>query len=307
MSFENTNCEYQTILEAFLSSSANVFKNLIELLSQVAPIKKNDNAKKSIKQAFFKISKDGICINIDPQNDILINVMLDADKFCSYKYSSEQQELNIGITLDVIKDTFKNVKKSEGVAIRIVRNVDDIVPTEIGFTFSSENNSSRGFVVKFNVVPNICVNAAIDGQELVQIKSTQFQGLCKDMGGSKRQVKVAINNNAVVFSCNMVDIAVKWLSFPICDDKEDDEKFSFVHLFKSEYIKTISKLATFDDVIKMSCIGSNSGEEDSFIIFRSNITRCTSVKLKNLFSNIGSITVWVKAEPRKDVSDEDEL
>ncbi len=45
--------EEVVIFEAYLAGSANIFKNLIELLSQVAPIKKSDNSNKSIKQAFF--------------------------------------------------------------------------------------------------------------------------------------------------------------------------------------------------------------------------------------------------------------
>ncbi len=72
---------------------------------------------KSIKQAFFKITKNGIYINIDHQSDILINISLDADKFGSYKYNFSLPELHIGITLDIIKDALKNVKKSEGVAL----------------------------------------------------------------------------------------------------------------------------------------------------------------------------------------------
>lgn len=310
----NTVPDDEIIFEAYLGGSANVFKNLIELLSQVAPIKKSDNSNKSIKQAFFKITKSGIYINIDHQSDILINIALDSERFGSYKYNFSLPELNVGITLDIIKDAFKNVKKSEGVALCIRKKVGQTMPNEIFFSISSvDHNASRGFVVKFNIVQNISINAMLDGQELVEMKSNQFLGLCKDMGGSKKQIKVIVNNNAVVFSCNMVDIATKWLSFPIESSYDNEDlpsrleingdycdKLCFLNHFKSEHIKTITKLATFDDSIRMSCV------EDS-IVFKSYITRCTPTKARHLPSEyIGTINIWVKAEPRSDVSDDED-
>ncbi len=39
----------------------------------------------------------------------------------------------------------------------------------------------------------------LDGQELIEMRSNQFLGLCKDMGGSKKQIKVIVHNDSVVF------------------------------------------------------------------------------------------------------------
>ncbi len=63
-------------------------------------------------------------------------------------------ELHIGITLDIIKDALKNVKKSEGVALCIRKKTFQTMPNEMSFSISSmdNNNASRGFVVKFNIV-----------------------------------------------------------------------------------------------------------------------------------------------------------
>ncbi len=73
-------------------------------------------------------TKNGIYINIDHQSDILINISLDADKFGSYKYNFSLPELHIGITLDIIKDALKNVKKSEGVALCIRKKTFQTMP-----------------------------------------------------------------------------------------------------------------------------------------------------------------------------------
>ncbi len=209
--------------------------------------------------------------------------------------------------MDIIKDALKNVKKSEGVALCIRKKTFQTMPNEMSFSISSmdNNNASRGFVVKFNIVQNININAMLDGQELIEMRSNQFLGLCKDMGGSKKQIKVIVHNDSVVFSCNMVDIATKWLSFPIEEEvfqSSIHEKLYFLNHFKSEHIKTITKLATFDDTIKMSC-------GDDSIVFKSYITRCTPTKARHLPTEyIGKINIWVKAEPKKEIfDDEDDL
>ncbi len=61
------------------------------------------------------------------------------------------------------------------------------MPNEMSFSISSmdNNNASRGFVVKFNIVQNININAMLDGQELIRMRSNQFLGLCKDMEALK--------------------------------------------------------------------------------------------------------------------------
>ncbi len=49
--------EEVVIFEAYLAGSANIFKNLIELLSQVAPIKKSDNSNKVSNKLSLKLQR----------------------------------------------------------------------------------------------------------------------------------------------------------------------------------------------------------------------------------------------------------
>ncbi len=76
--------EEVVIFEAYLAGSANIFKNLIELLSQVAPIKKVTTQTKVSNKLSLKL-QEWYIYYIDHQSDILINISLDADKFGSYK------------------------------------------------------------------------------------------------------------------------------------------------------------------------------------------------------------------------------
>ncbi len=66
--------------------------------------------------------------------------------------------------MDIIKDALKNVKKSEGVALCIRKKTFQTMPNEMSFSISSmdNNNASRGFVVKFNIVQNININAMLE-------------------------------------------------------------------------------------------------------------------------------------------------
>ncbi len=75
--------------------------------------------------------------------------------------------------MDIIKDALKNVKKSEGVALCIRKKTFQTMPNEMSFSISSmdNNNASEGFVVKFNIFQNININAMLDGQELIEMRS----------------------------------------------------------------------------------------------------------------------------------------
>ncbi|CCV02558.1 Proliferating cell nuclear antigen [Armadillidium vulgare iridescent virus] len=291
----------ETIFEAYLSESANIFKHLIELFSQVAPIKKSDNSNKSIKQAFFKITKNGIYINIDYESDILINAVLNAGQFDSYKYNFPVPELNIGVAIDILKKFLKTVKKNEGVSLCINKKPDQTMPNKISFSISSPIcDSITVFSINVNIVQNIKINATVDGQELKEINSEQFTNVCKLMSGSKSQIKVIANTSktdkpTIVFSRDEFNMGDVWRAFPL--KIERGFEIDFTNYYKSEYFKTILKLSSFDKTIKISYV-------DDTIGFKSRIS-------KNSKSDqyIGTISIWIKSEdpPKKeDCSDDDD-
>jgi hypothetical protein len=284
------------IFEAYIKKSAHIFKNIIELLSQVTPIKKCNITNTSIKQIFLKITESAIYINTNAVNsaNILVDICLDTDMFCSFKYKYVHEELNIGINLNILKTFFKHAKKPEGVVLRISKDRDQTCPSEIEIGICSEDNTSRMLTIKFSIVQNILINYIEPSLELTTMSNYRFLSICKEMGPSKKLIKITAKDNTIVFSNNESDVAIKSISFHTTQD------ILFTAYSKSEYIKNIAKLSTFNDNIQMF-------KTDNYIIFKLYILKSVT-KFKVDPDYIGYILVNIKLEPEiEEASIEEEL
>jgi hypothetical protein len=272
------------IFEAFLSNSAHIFKNLIELLAHVAPLRKTN----SIKQAFLKINANGICFYNDLNSNVSIYVMLDRKYFCSYKFEFDDfQDINVGISLDILKNFMKTIKKNEGICIRIFKKDIQIMPNEIEFAISSTNNnrSKRGFTIKFNIIQNriILPQKYLEEMKLVELNNIEFLNICKEMGGTKKDISVISHNKELIFSCNQLDIGTNWLAF-----SQDNDTKDFNIKFPSEYVKTIVKMSTFSKKINIYI-----DENHKMLIFESDLEKNLLSKSKHP-DKMGSIVVSIE-------------
>lgn len=273
----------EIIVEAYVKKSATIFKNIIELLSQITPIKKCDASNRNIKQIFLKMSESAISINTSSDNDIQVYINLDASKFCNYKYIYKYPDLNIGVNANIFKTSFKYAKRSEGIILRVRKTKEQLCPSEIEILICTDDANYRVTTIKFNIIQNIIspekdINSS---QELITITNQQFLGICKEMG-SKKLAKIQSKNKTIVFSNNEADVAIKWIPF------ETSYELSFSNHIKAEYIKNITKLATFNDILKIY-------KADDTIVFKSSISKCIT-KLKNISDIIGTITITIKLE-----------
>lgn len=293
------------ILEAWLSDSATIFKHIIDLLSHGAPIKKSDSSSKSIKQAFFKITKKGIYISLDYKNDILINANLEG--FSKYTFNYPKEDLHIAVGIDNLKNLLKNVKRNVGIMFSIFKKADQEVPSEMSISLNSTiyPQSTTLITVNFNIIQNIKINATVDGQELTEISSGQFTDICKLMTGSKSKIKVIVDTSSenkesdlssqkLLFTREEYNIATASMVFDL--KMEKGFSIDFVNYYKSEYFKTIAKLSVFAKVIKIYSV-------DDSIVFKSSILESTKSN-----KSIGSISIWIKPEepPQKEISSDDD-
>lgn len=276
----------EIIMEAYIKKSANTFKRIIELLAQTAPIKKCNILNASIKQIYFKITKDNINININ-NDDINLDIVLNTKSFCSYKFAYKYPNLSIGINSNIIKTFFKNSSKTEGVLLRIQKDVDQICPSNIEINICSEDNKYiRGTTINFNILQNKLNVEPLNMVSLAIIPGDKFSSICKEMGSTKSLIKVIAKDHKLAFSKNEADMAKNWLTFNIFSDIE------FVEYLKAEYIKSISKLYSFDSVLSI-----NKG--DNVIAFNTHIAKCCNKNKQ--FDYIGYINVNIKTDnPTKD-------
>ncbi|GHV56947.1 hypothetical protein AGMMS49579_22140 [Spirochaetia bacterium] len=274
------------LVEAYIIAGSDIFKNLIELLWRITPIKQIS------KQAIFKINKKGIFININYQGLILTDVALSSSNFTLFNYNCENiSEFNIGICLNPLKEFFSDVQKGKNVVFRVNKEEGQIIPSKVEICITGDNcsTSSKGYTINISNEQNIEIIASIDAEKLITtITSNEFTSLCKCMGSKNHLVSIKSNDSSIVFSKSQIPgMDVSWLTFKA--NKEQVKQFS--NHIKSEYIKNIIKLASFNSKIQIF-----TSHDDGYIIFKSTITRNLP---KKVVEPLGIISIWIKTEPKQ--------
>lgn len=294
------------LVEAYIEKSAVIFKNLFDLLSHMAPIKKEfkktkDESFKSIKQICFKFSKDKIFINVNHRSVIVSEAVLNTINFKNYIFNVED-EINIGITLDILKPFFKNVKKDDGVVFRLKKSNEYFTPQNIEIEIiSDEKTSNKGFIINIQNIQNFNIISYTERKNPIRLNKKDFINICKDMGNTKKNISVDHKKKSLTFLCDMDGIAKKWLTFfsegQLLNSSFEPNTFSYN--IQSENIKSISKISTFNNIIT---------------IFLTNNEKCMALETKisrgkknNLSDSIGKLLVFVETEKYIDSDDDDEF
>lgn len=221
--------------------SSNYLKTLIEMFSQVSSVENKDGVKNSIKQICLKISKERFEIFSDTTKVVTSFAILTKDFFSEYDYK-DSDVLCIGLSMDIFKSCFKYVRKNDSIIISIKKDSYDNFPNIIHFTL----NKNKGFSIKFTIIQNIDNSFQNDLKLVTFIPSPQMNNLFKELGGSKKNVKIELTSKQIKLSSTMIDIAENWVILPVETNEFNKEMF-----IRSEYLKISSKISSFNKRIKM--------------------------------------------------------
>lgn len=293
MSMDKSDAEI--LMEAYIMSGSDIFKNIVEILWRLSPIKKmSKNAQVSIKHAIFKVTASGIHINVDHQDLILTNIFLDAKGFTLYKYNHTQPEFNIGVSLNPLKTFFGDVQKNKNVVFRVRKAMGQTNPTDIEIGISDDDNCSKGYILSITNEQNLNINACIENMyELTSMDTPQFVSLCKFVGNKNHIINIKSDSSRLVFSKSQVHgMDISWMS---CSTSIPNHNYK--SNIKSEYIKYLNKMSSFGTTIQIM-------KNEPYVIFKSNILSST-IKAPALKKNhnlipisLGTIDVWIKTEPQ---------
>lgn len=236
-----------------------ILKTLIEMMSQISPSDLITDDVKSIKQICLNISEKSIQFYSDSKKPVVSTfALIQKEMFDIYEFK-EETSLCIGISLDILKTCFKYVRRNDELKIILIKSEYNTFPDKIKFTL----NDTKGFIIKCNPVQNIDLDDFDDYTHLVKIQTSKFSNLYKEIGGVKKKVNIAVKNNSLVMSSNMVDIAEKWINFPL--DKE--LIINQTTIVRSEHFKVASKISTFDNCVNL-CMDKNGN-----ILLKTNIRK----------------------------------
>lgn len=235
------------IFNAECKKTTMFVKTLIELMSNISIVENIQDDNKYVKQLYLKITKEGMELFSNTQKIITSCAILNQEFFSEYSYKDEP--LCVGISLDILKTCFKNIRKSDVLKMSIMDDEYKNFPDTISFVF----NDTKGFSVKFNIVQNIDNIYFENYKYIADIPSNRLTNLHKEIGGIKKNVKISIQNNRLTMTSTMVDIAENWVSFPTRDVISDKLEMNM----KSEYFKTVSKISYFNTFVNFQVNNTN--------------------------------------------------
>jgi hypothetical protein len=248
--------QQRVLFEAVSRAKGLFYKNLFDLHLQISPLcDKNPR----IRQTCFKIRNNGLQIYTNVQHHIHANAKVTKEAFDTYTLTGDVEELNIGISLEYLKTTFKNAKKTDDVVFTVLSDdTDDTLPGNICIQIIKTQKTSKNS--QTNDYPKVKSNAKIKvtlvqnqllefGERItdpVNVSNEEYLSICRniqmqpgwiDIARSEQSLKFAFQVNEIIECSTIIGEASEPLSPP--------------QRFNANNIKSTNKIATFGPQLKI--------------------------------------------------------
>nr|UOX61094.1 MAG: hypothetical protein DiTV3a_F16ORF1 [Diabrotica toursvirus 3a] len=221
-----------------------IFKTLIDLISQISSVDYiEESTTKNVKRIFLKITKNSMEFFSEQKKVVVCNAIFTTDNFTTFEFKDEEP-LCIGISLNILKNSFKNINRNDILNIAIPKKENLNFPDTIFFTV----NNIKGFNIKFTIMQNMINNNYSSFTKIIEMPSKRLNNLCKEIGGTKKDVLVKSTDNNIRFSSELFDIATIWVEFPFYQHTD----INVNTVMKSEYFRITSKISTVSNVVDFS-------------------------------------------------------
>ena len=203
-----------------------LFKVLAELLQQ------------NIKSCCLNLNEEGITLQMtDNQCKVLVDVVLEKDKFNIYKYKFSEKKI-IGLNLSHFYKMLKSVKKKDTVELFIKDDND----YNFGIKITPKDNSrTTTSYIKIQNIQNIEIKIPTGYNNSIIIPSGEFHKMIKDMVQIGNQIEVQATKNTILFKCISEGIYSREVMFGVED--EDENKVIFKDTYYTEQLNKIIKIS----------------------------------------------------------------
>lgn len=245
-----------------------IFKVLAELLHSV------------IKTACFEVDATGIRLQMmDENRTILINLELEADNFCIYKFRGNEK-LYLGINLAHFHKMLKPVKKRDSIELFIGEaNPIDLVIQII----PKENNRVTTSYIKIQNIQYIDVELPEGYGKPVIVPSGEFQKMCKGLTHISNVTHIVARRFHIRFSSDASGVMKRDTEFGEKDDTESEdedgkaEEPEYSEDFETDHLTRITKIAGLSTTMQIY------PKSDKPLLFRSNV------------GGLGKISIYLKS------------
>lgn len=243
----------------------------------------------NLSTGYFIVDEKGIhsCM-MDNEKVTLIELVLNADSFTTYKFVSSEK-LQLGINMSHLHTMLKTVKKKDSVELFIT----DDAPTDLGIRIiPKENTRVTTSYIKIQNMQSMDIEMPISDTRPINVPSAEFQKMCKSLGLS-HTTHVSSRGARIKFSSDAGELMKRITEFGERDDDEkvdenDDEdsetkseetELDYSETFSKEQLMKISKLSGLSTVIQIFA------KKGSPLLFRTNIG-----------TNLGRISIYLKSK-----------
>ena len=245
-----------------------IFKILAELLHH------------NIQTACFEIDKDGIKLQMmDHERLILIDLILNAEKFTMYKYN-QTNKMYLGINMRHFYQMLKPIKKKDSIHLVIdSENLEDLVINVI----PKENNRLTSSTIKIQTIQNIDIDIPSDYDNSIIISSGEFQKMCKGLATISNITRVVSKGCMIKFSNDDGGVMKRCTEFGEIENKDDDEdNDEYDENFDSKQLIRVTKLAGLSQNMRIYT------KKDAPLLIKSDI------------GILGYISVYLKSESMRE-------
>jgi proliferating cell nuclear antigen len=231
-----------TVIFKARTSGAYFFKICIELLSN------------NLRTGCFKIDKTGLNLRMeDHHHTMMVDLFLEADNFTVYKFKSDEPRL-MGINLGHFHKLLKSVKKKDSMQL----SIDSENPTELQIrVIPKEHNRVTTSTVTIQEKQAVFLSIPAEYKSPVNIPSTDFQKMIKDLATIGKDIKVAAKRFHMMFRCDAGSIIKRDVEFGEANnsdsdsDSDEDEDDLYDHVFKTDQFTRVTKLANLGNIIQI--------------------------------------------------------
>lgn len=198
----------------------------------------------------FEVDTDGIKLRMmDTNKTILVDVLLEADNFSSYKFTPNEK-MYLGINLSHFYKMLKSVKKRDSTEFFI----DDSDPTDLGIkVIPKENNRVTTSFIKIQNIQNLDIDLPEGYGKPILVPSGEFQKMCKGLTNISKITHITSKKSLIRFSSDAGGLMKRFTEFGEIEDedeKEDDDSFEskyskpdYEESFDTEQLTRITKLS----------------------------------------------------------------
>jgi hypothetical protein len=239
------------LFHVFGKNKGLFFKNLFDLNLQISPLCDKNPC---IRQACFKIRPAGMQIYTNIRHSIHVNAKIKNNFFETFV--SDAQELNVGVSLEYLKNAFKNAKKIDDVVIKIIgdsNGIPDVI--EIKIIKNQKNDLTNKIVLHFEIKVTLIQNELLEFNERitdpVSVTNEEYVNICRNIQLQPGWVDVYRHEQRLTFSFQNNDITKS--SIGIGGDGDEQPTQTEPIRFNSVSIKNSNKISIFSPKLAIYC------------------------------------------------------